>query len=853
MNLVMLQVKHKLFYVVTLFMLCIGMPAKAQQIVQVSGVVADSKTGETLPAATIMLEPTSLGIWVLADNDGRYNIKTVAKATGIQFSYVGYNTVSVPFVKGKIPAQLDVKLKAEDNILEEVVVKAKRIRYRNKDNPAVELIRKVIDNKGNNRLEAHDFYEYVKYEKIELSLNDLNDSIKSSAAFRNFPFLNKYLDTLPTGETRLPFFLRENLSECFYRKSPEAKKEFLLASKMADFNDFIETATLGAFIDGMVSKANLYDNTIMILDNQYQSPISPLGPGFYQYHIIDTTFVSGVQCINLAVYPRNDADFGFAGNLYITNDSTYALKRAELRLTKNANINFVRGLSLVQEYMLVDNSWCLMIDEATIDFTITGKKSAMLGKRTNSYHNYTFDKRIPDSKFKGENQEKVPGYDMRAPEFWQEERPLALNKTEQGIYDMVTEMRQDKKFNRIMGIAGLVFSGMINVGDVDLGPVETFFSFNSIEGARFRIGGKTNARFNPHLFFDGFVAYGTKDEKFKYHAGAMYSFTRRKLHPWEYPMNLLSVSYEYNTETPGQFFLFGSGDRLLLSFHRGDAPRMLYSRNFDVKYDREMAYGWSIHPSLTFKEEEPAGELKFENAYGPVENLTATQLNLKVRFAPKERFYQVQQNRFPLNHTNPVFTASYNYGIKNLWGSDYDFHRLEVGLDKRTWFSSLGFFDMWLKAGKIWNTVPFPLLVIHQANQNYAYQDEAFNMMNYLEFVSDQYASANLSYCFNGWIFNRVPLIKKLKWREYFTFKALWGSVADHNLPQNNPDLLKFPTDENGNPTTFALGDRPYMEASFAIDNIFKVLRIDLVKRINYLDHPDVPEWSVRFRLRFVF
>jgi hypothetical protein len=190
---------------------------------------------------------------------------------------------------------------------------------------------------------------------------------------------------------------------------------------------------------------------------------------------------------------------------------------------------------------------------------------------------------------------------------------------------------------------------------------------------------------------------------------------------------------------------------------------------------------------------------------------------------------------------------------KDVWGGDYEFHRLEASMDKRSWFSSLGFADLWLKAGKIWGTLPFPLLVIHQANQNYAYQDEAYNMMNYMEFVSDRYAQINASYCFNGWIFNRLPLIRKLKWREFVTFKALWGDVSEKNRPENNHDLLRFPTYDNGLPSVYRLNGEPYMEASVAIDNVFKFLRVDLVKRLNYLDHPDVPEWGVRFRLRFVF
>ncbi len=826
----------------------------AQQPVRIRGIVTDAATGEPLPYANVSLLPANLGIGVMTDDDGRYVLEIKAKGEGILFSYVGYEQVTTQMSAPK-NGVLNVTMKPLATELEGVVITGERIRYRNRGNPAVDLLRKAIANKDKNRIEKHQTYEYERYEKIQLSLNDLNDSIKNSAMFRNFPFLIQYIDTSKiSGRLSLPVFLRENISEHYYRRSPQASKEFLIASKMANFHDFIEQETISVFMDGMVGKSNIYDNKIMVLENEYMSPLSPLAPNFYRFHILDTVDVSGVSCINLSVYPRNDQDFGFRGNLYLTNDTTYALKRAELSFTKNTNVNFVNDFSMIQEYVLIDSTWCLMLDEATIDFSLTKNKSMMLGKRTNTYSRYRFDHRIPENTFLGINKvDRIPGYDMRAAQYWEENRPVPLLRSEQGVYDMIVDMKNDKWFNRVLNLAGIIFSGYIDAGKFDIGPMGTLFSFNEVEGGRLRLGGKTNARFNKHLFFEGYVAYGFQDEKFKYQLSTMYSFNPRKLHPWEYPMNLLTVSYEDNIETPGQFFLFGSPDRLLLSFHRGHAQQMVYHRTFSTTYDKEYVTGFSFHPSFTHKEESPAGDLVFANAYGEVKDITTSQLGLKLRLAPNERFYQVQRNRFPLNHTNPVFTVNYAYGMDGFWNGEYEFHRLEVGLDKRSWFSSLGFADMWLKAGKIWGTVPFPLLVIHQANQNYAYQDEAYNMMNYMEFVSDQYAQLNLSYCFNGWIFNRLPLIKKLKWREFITFKALWGSVSSRNTPENDPDLLRFPVNEDGVPTMYALGSRPYMEASVAIDNVFKFLRIDLIKRINYLDHPDVPEWGVRFRLRFVF
>ncbi|MDR0815586.1 MAG: DUF5686 and carboxypeptidase regulatory-like domain-containing protein [Bacteroidales bacterium] len=848
----MIKKAVRIIFVIFIFILPSGYVSS--QTLNIRGTVTDAATGETMPYATVVVQPASLGVGALTDDDGKYHLETKVKGESLMFSFVGYESVVMEWNSLK-NGTLDVKLKPLATQMEAVNVTAKRVRYSRRNNPAVDLIRKAIANKDMNRLEAKSTYEYKRQEKILLSLNELSDSVKNNSAFKNFPFLNNYIDTVKeTGTFRLPVFLREQITEHYYRQSPKAEKDYLIASKMANFHDLIEQETIGVFMDGLVGKSNIYDNSIMVLENEYMSPLSPLSPTFYHFHIRDTVDVNGTSCIDLSVYPSNPQDFGFAGDIYITNDSAYALKRAELTFTKNTNVNFVNNFLMIQEYSLIDDTWCLTMDEVTIDFSFSKTKSMMLGKRTNHYSDYRFNHHIQDNIFFGiNNVEKVPGYDMRPDQYWAEVRIDTLSRQEQGVYDMIDDMKSDKWFNRILHLAGIVFSSYIDVGKVDLGPTTTIFSFNEVEGLRLRFGGKTNAHFNKHLFFEGYGAYGFKDEKFKYHLKTMYSFSERKSHPWEYPMNLLTLSYEDNIETPGQFFLFGSPDRLFLSFHRGRSQQMVYHRTFSATWDKEFLSGFSFQPSVTHRIETPTGSLVYANDNGDVEHVTTTQLGLKLRFAPNERFYQIQRNRFSLNHTHPVFTLNYNYGMDNVWDGQYSYHRLEAGIDKRSWFSSLGFADMWLKAGKIWGTVPFPLLVMHQANQNYAYQDEAFNMMNYMEFVSDRYAIANLSYCFNGLIFNRVPLIKKLKWREFITFKALWGDVSDRNLPANNPELFRFPENAEGISTMYSLRNKPYMEASVAIDNVLKFLRIDLVKRLNYLDHPDVPEWGVRCRLRFVF
>ena len=822
--------------------------------VQIRGTVTDASSGEPLPYVNVMLLPAHYGVGTTTDDNGKYSLTFTVKGENVMFSFIGYESVTLPLSEIK-NSELNIKLQPSATALNEVVVTGRRVRYTNRDNPAVELIRRAIANKDKNRIEAHQTYEYERYEKVLLTLNDLNESLQNWQIFRAFPFLLQYVDTSKTtGKLSMPVFFRENISMHYFQKQPKVGKEILLASQMANFHDLIEQESIGVFLDGISDKSSIYDNQIMVLDNGYMSPMAPMAPNFYRYHILDTVDVSGVSSIRLSVYPRNAQDFGFRGNLYITNDSACAVKRVELVFTQSNAVNFVNDFSMTQEYTLINGTWCLTLDEVVVDFSLTKRKSMVLGKRSNTYGKYLFDHPVPDSVFTGiQHVDKIPGYDTHSNQFWAENRAIPLSNSEQGVYDMIAEMKNDKQFNQVLTLSGLAYSGYFDVGKFEFGPIDTYFSFNSIEGGRVRFGGKTSTRLNKHLFFEGYGAYGFKDKKFKYQLGAMYSFHARKMHPWEYPINLLSIYYEDNIETPGQFFAHGTADQLLLSFRRGKAMQMIYHQTFTVNYEREFRNGFSLKPSFVRREERPTGELVYANADGDVHRLTTTQLRLQLRFAPNERYYQIQRNRYSLNHTNPVFTVNYSYGMKNMLGGETEFHRLETGIEKRTWLSSLGFADIWLNAGKIWGAVPFPLLVIHPANQNYAYQDKAYNMMNYMEFVSDRYVQLHFSHCFNGLIFNRLPLIKKLKWREFITFKSLWGDISEKNQPENEATLFRFPSDDNSMPLMYGLNRQPYMEAGVAIDNIFKFVRVDLVKRINYLDHPNVSEWGVRFNIRFMF
>ena len=828
----------------------------AQQTTQVSGVITDEKTGEKLPFVSVVF-PGSKPIGVYTELDGKYIIEGIAEKDIMQVLLMGYEPVDIKIKRG-VKQVINVKLKAQSEMLQQAVVETSRGRYRNKDNPAVELIRKVINNKNENRIESQDYYQYNKYEKLELGMNNfVIDSIHNPKLHRRVGVIFNYLDSSEiTGQVVLPVFFKETSSTFYYRKSPESKKEFVDATRMVDIHGLLDMESIENYVTDVFGNVNVYDNEIMLFDNKYMGPLSPFAPNYYRFHIMDTLMVEGVDCIKVSFFPRNEGDFGFRGDVYITNDSAYAIRQAELRMAPNANVNFVRNFILKQQFSLIDDIWCVTDNNATMEFVYTkGDKRSILAQRNISYNDYMFNKPMSSNVYKGlEKLVKLPDYDARPTEYWESLRHEPLSKHEENIFVMVDSIKQVPLIKNTLNFIAIFFSGYLEVGKFDIGPMVSFVSFNSLEGLRLRAGGKTNAKLHPNWFFSGYGAYGFKDEEFKYNLTTMYSFEKKKQNPWEYPINMLKVSYEYDVKIPGQAFLYGTGDKLFLSFIRGDIDKINYERNFELSWNKEYKSGFTVNPSFNWKRFYPQMTLKYEDGLGNTFNhLTTSEFGMFLKFAPNERFFQIQMNRYPLNQTEPIIELGHKLGIADFLGGQYTYNRSDVTFYKRWWIGGFGYADSWFKAGKVWDKVPYPLLITPQANQAYAYQDEAYNMMNYMEFMSDQYVSANISYGFNGFIANRIPLLKKLKLREFITFKAFWGKLSDKNDPRLHPDLYKLPDNGENSKTYPLIGNKPYMEVSVAIDNIFKFLRIDLIKRLNYLDNTNVPEWGIRFRLRPAF
>lgn len=836
--------------VVVLLFITTELPA--QKIIHISGRVMDAITKKPLPFVNVALVGKNQG--TITNYEGYYKIN-VAEATGkIEAQSIGYKK-QMKVVYQNENQVINFLLSPQSVNLNEVVVSGKRLKYRNKGNPAVALIRKVIRNKNLNRKGSLHFYQLNKYDKIEFALNKSDMKLLNNNTFKKFKFAFHYADTSElTGEPYLPFFLRETTSKVYYRKKPRAQKEYVTGTKMSIFPEFLDKRGFSSMINKLFQNIDIYDNNIFVLTNQFVSPLSIISPNIYKFRIIDTLKVNGYKCINIAFQPRNKADFAFAGNLYVTNDSRYAVVKAILGVPRGINLNFVKGLQFVQEYKYVDNKiWMRSKDQMEVDFNIGKNSLGMLGWKTDYYSHYILNQKQNDSIYSGvEKKVFLPDADFRTNSFWTKNRLAPLQKREKGIYALSDTIKQIPAYKRSVNLMMLLDEGYWNIGKIDIGPVNTFYGFNSVEGRRIRFAGRTSPQFSKRFRLIGNIAYGFMDKKYKYGGRAIWSLNKISLN--KRPTNTISVTYQSGIKFPGMQIQEMNQDNFFLSFKRGVADKMLYFKLFDVEHYIKWKNGFSTTLSLRHVTEKPGGSWQFKSPGFPLDHITASEAAIKIRFAPNEKYYQGMDYRTNIVTKYPVIQLNYIQGFKNVFHSDYSYSKLSVSVFKRFYFGLFGYLDSYAEAGNVFGKgIPFPLLYLHRANQSYAYEQYSYNMMNFLEFVSDKYATYFGEYHFNGFLFNQIPLLKHLKFRTVVSFKVLFGALSNDNNPEVTPGLMAFPTDTNGNPTTFILKNGPYMEASVGIENIFHLFRVDLVKRLTYLNNPDVTQVGIRLGFKVDF
>ena len=805
--------------------------------------------------------------------DGEYKLETRRNGGTLVFSAVGYISKTVKVGSGN--QTINIQLAPDNVVLNEVVVKPQKEKYSRKNNPAVEFMKKVIEHKKAQVLEVNDYYQYDKYEKMKMSINDLTPEKLEKGIYKKYSFLKDQVEVSETtNKLILPISVQETASQTIFRKDPQNKKTIIKGKNSNGIEEFFNTGDmLGTILTDVFSDINIYDDDIRLLQRRFVSPIGRGAISFYKFYLMDTLMVDKQECVHLTFVPQNSQDFGFTGHLYVVKDSTYAVKKAIMNLPKKTGVNFVENLDIVQQFeQLPDSNWVLTDDDMTVELALMKGIQGLEVQRTTKYSDYKFDEIEPRLfRLKG-NVIKEANMLAKSDEYWAKVRQVPLTKKESSMDVFMNRIEQIPGFKYVIFGAKALIENFVETGSkkhpskFDFGPINTMITSNYVNGTRFRLSGMTTGNLHPHWSFSGYGAYGTRDKKWFYSGQAAYSFNKREYVLWEFPKHYLAFQYTYDVMSPMDKYLATDKDNMFVGWKWTTVDQMSYMRDATLTYELETNTGFSVKAMARHRNDQPAGMLQYwkNNGTTPgewdekntlVHDITTTELGLTLRYAPGETFVNTKQRRVPVSLDAPTFTLSHTVGLKGVLGGEYNFNLTEASIRKRFWFGSWGKLDVTARAGAQWNTVPFPLLNLPMANLSYITQNnESFNLIDNMEFLNDRYASLALSYDMNGKLFNRIPLIKKLKWREMFRIRGMWGTLTDKNNPykSSNSDLFLFPM-RDGMPTSHVMGHTPYVEASVGIYNIFKLLHIEYVRRLTYTDIPGVKKGGVRFMILMIF
>lgn len=817
--------------------LAAGACASFAQSTKVSGTVTDGATGQPVPFVSIAYIDSRLG--TVTNMDGRYSLDTYYATDTLVFSCVGY--VPRRFAVKKDRAQvIDVVLLASSTSLAEVVIRPSG------ENPAFTILRRVIQNKPVNNREKLEAYEYEAYNKIEFDLNNITEEFTKKKLFKPFAFIFENIDSTD-AKPALPIFMTESLSDVYYRQKPKTQRELIRGTKVSG----IENESIGQFMGDMYQNVNIYENFLVIFGKNFISPIADGGRGFYDYYLTDSLYIGSNWCYKLEFKPKRVQELAFNGTLWI-NDTTYAVKRLEAGIAEGANLNFVQGFWVRQRYdMVQDEVWMLTRDELVVDLNIikdTGEKNknavqGFYGRRTATYRDFVINQVKPPEFFEGVDQVVMAIEPLSlGADYWDTHRHVPLTAKENRIYQMVDTMKTIPRFRTYVDIVSTIISGYYERGDIQYGPYFTVFSFNPVEGARFRVGGRTSNQFSKWVEFDGYAAYGTLDERFKFGL-ATRGFISKE------PRLLYKLGYKHDIEQLGQSVNAFRNDNILGSVFRVNPNNKLTDvEQWRASLEREWFTGFTNEVMFRYRTLQPLGSLLYEKigeglALQSVNSIRTAEISLNTRFLYQEKFVSGEFDRLSVGFNKyPTLEMHVAYGAPGLLESDYEYTKLVGRIYKRWQLGSVGWTRTTFEAGKIFGALPYPLLTIHSGNETFYLDDVSFNTMRFFEFISDRYLQFTAEHHFEGLFFNRIPLMRRLKWREVACFKAVAGDLD----PKHFDELLLLPN-------MYDLYNGPFLEASAGIENIMKILRMDIIWRLRYNDHPGTSPFALRGKIAINF
>ena len=810
-----------------LFVLCTA-NTMAQKTIVV-GKVYEAESGNTMPYANVFFKDSKIG--TITDEAGTYRIETYYPTDSLVVTVLGFKRLAYKAKTDKSQV-IDFPLEVAGISLGTVEITADR---KAKD-PAVELMKKVVRNKRANNREKLSAYEYDVYNKIEFDMNNINEKFTNQKVMKPFDFVFDNIDSTTEEKPFLPIFLTESFSRYFYRKSPKSSMEIISATKVAG----VKNESVSQFLGDMYQNTNVYENYVDAFGKSFVSPLSDFGFASYKYYLLDSAIMSSKKCYKIAFIPRRKHELVFEGEMWI-HDTTYAVKQIDAEIVEGANINWINTFSVHHEYEQVDNEvWMLTKENVVVDFNVSEKAIGFYGRKTTLFSNFILNEQKENSFYSTFNNIVVSDSASDfCEEFWQEKRPERLSDNEYKVYEMVDTIQQIRAFRTYVDLITLFVNGHYEMKYVDLGPYFTAFSFNQVEGARLRIGGRTNSDFSTRLGIEGYLAYGTKDKRFKYKAAGRYFMSKS-------PRQTLSLSAQNDLEQLGQSANAWRTDNILSSVFRRAPFRFNAFEEYKGGYEIEYFPGFSTKFEFARKDMYSVGDVLFiktasDGSLYDINRLSTAQINISARFAYREKFISGDLDRISMGTRYPIFEVNAQFGINGFLGGDYEYQRLSFRISDRFPINPIGQSEVVIEAGKIWGTLPYPLLQMFPGNQTYFYDEFAFNLMNYYEFIADEWVTLLYTHHFNGIMFNKVPLFRKLKWREVATFRGAVGGLSNSHKTE-----LEFPNN------LYDL-NKPYFEAGVGVENILKIFRVDALWRLSYLNNPNVVPFGVRLTFQIEF
>ena len=850
-----MKIKLRIYMMVVL-LVALTQQMMAQQ--KISGRVIDVD-GFAVPYASVQYRGHRIA--VSSDGEGRFSIE---KHEGwmLTVSALSYKTQTV-----KVDANtnfLEIKLKDDSRRLNEVVVKSKRGKYKRKDNPAVELMRRVIAAKKKTDLATHPYYQYDKYQKITLALNDLSKEQLEGKFFSKRQYLLDQVEKSPyNGKLTLPVSVDETVSQHIYRKDPKSEKDIIKGQQTNGIGQVIQTGEiLSTTMKDVFTDVDIYDDYVRLLQYPFPSPIGRTAISFYHYYIEDTVYVERDLCYHLQFIPANSQDFGFRGELYVTADSTLHVKKCNLYMPHNSDVNWVKDMKIEQEFTRLDNGeWVLSKDDMVAEIHTNKVLQDLLVVRNTRLTDYSFDE-LPKVLFKGKAKVRHDIDAMNRDEaYWNKYRQVDLTKSESSMDSFIHRMENSKGFKWIiLGVKALM-ENYVEIGSgpggkkskFDLGPVNTYLSKNYVDGIRLRLAGRTMAALNPHFFWNGYAAYGTKSNDWYTGHVFTYSLNKKKNSPFEFPMRNITFEVSRDIMSPSDDNLEHNKDNIFMTFRAATQDEMFLYHRQRLAFTYETDWGLRFNTGIRWQSNRTAGNLHYFTLDGnEVKKIRMTDINVGINYNPGVTYVNTKQQRLPINLDSPEIGISHTMGFKGFMGGQYHSNITKVSIYKRQWLGSFGYLDFHAVGQAQWNKVPFPMLILPPVNLSYFESEASVSLMRDWEFLNDRQVFASLSWDMNGKLLNRIPLIKKLKWREYFAVKGVWGNLTDKNNPyleknQGDTELFKFPSKSH------VMNNTPYWECVAGVHNIFKFFAVEYVRRLTYLNNENISKWGIRFGFSMTF